>query len=64
MINTDSSAQAVFILRQGAERLHRENSEGGKNSENSDDPSARLWMVTFHNMKKIIMTCELEVRSK
>ena len=65
------SGQAVSILRQGAEKANQgkrapippANPIAGVN-EDEDDPALKVWMVTFKNMKHVIFTCELEVRSK
>jgi hypothetical protein len=61
----------VAILRQGAERANQgkrapappSNPIAGVN-EDEHDPALKVWMVTFRNMKSVILTCDLEVRSK
>ena len=65
------SGQAVAILRQGAEKANQgkrappppSNPIAGAN-EDQEDPALKVWMVTFRNMKNVILTCDLEVRSK
>ncbi|KAJ3313384.1 guanine nucleotide exchange protein for ADP-robosylation factor [Boothiomyces sp. JEL0838] len=53
------NAQAVQALRSGAEMQSKPVVNSKKNEEESSD---KQWMVTFSNMKNIILTCELEVR--
>jgi brefeldin A-inhibited guanine nucleotide-exchange protein len=58
-------------LRQGAEKVNQgkrappppSNPIAGAN-EDQEDPALKVWMVTFRNMKNVILTCDLEVRSK
>jgi brefeldin A-inhibited guanine nucleotide-exchange protein len=62
------NAQAVAILKQGVEKVSlRQNAEHGGTKEDieaNEDEDGKLWMITLRNMKNVILSGELEVRSK
>ncbi|KAJ3273314.1 guanine nucleotide exchange protein for ADP-robosylation factor [Terramyces sp. JEL0728] len=53
------NAQAVQALRSGAEIQSK---PVVKSKAKEEEGSDKQWMVTFSNMKNVILTCELEVR--
>ena len=63
------SSQAVAVLRSSAEKMNvgQEASVVPQNPNSTlekDDPNQKSWMITFQNMQRVILTCELEIRTK
>jgi hypothetical protein len=60
----NKSSQAVAVLKEGAEKVSLRPEQEINVNEDPSDSNDTLWIITLHNLKIVILTCDLEIRNK